>query len=556
MFVAAIGIICIVGLLTELHMEKRRKKALDNQLAEKDRELEAKLAEEKEFLHRDRQKMGTYMENISHQLKTPIAGTLLNLEVLLVTEEDEKRYQKLEDCVKKVQWMSDMTIVLLRLAQIDSGKIWMKRKKEKQDAISEFLYEEGAIPDFSDLESGQERFDDSNDENQLTERQDNKAEDNVEKQSKNQIIEKSKSAGDSRDQQEDEFNRQFIKEIQRSIRRAFIKMGLVVGAAVLAVVLCAVFILPKAVSKFYYDPNEVAGKYEEMITTRMELDLSVYSELFLPGNHRDQVNAVPRGYGEYDIVIPQTTNWTGRSTSVSGRLVRGKLTLYDNNILSRPIMQFYLPGDEDAWAAWEVDENGKETKMDTEARKQESIQYSKEEIAGYNDNDWYLAYVSINDIMDYKDFIEWFQKLSDQKELEWGALWCAVHTEDEDGYLVEPDIGFCPLPSGMSISWDREKYPYLSLLDNSDLIHVAEANDEETMQTHFISMLSYIRDHDEILSMMGQTTDSPNRYQDMIDYVKKNGLKIHGFAVSAKKKALLELYQEAMVSYIQTVPQN
>ena len=136
-FVAAIGIICIVGLLTELHMEKRRKKALDNQLEEKDRELEAKLAEEKEFLHRDRQKMGTYMENISHQLKTPIAGTLLNLEVLLVTEEDEKRYQKLEDCVKKVQWMFDMTIVLLRLAQIDSGKIWMKRKKENLTGLIE-----------------------------------------------------------------------------------------------------------------------------------------------------------------------------------------------------------------------------------------------------------------------------------------------------------------------------------------------------------------------------------------------------------------------------------
>lgn len=136
-FVAAIGILCIVGLLTELHMEKRRKKALDNQLVEKDRELEAKLAEEKEFLHRDRQKMGTYMENISHQLKTPIAGTLLNLEVLLVTEEDEKRYQKLEDCVKKVQWMSDMTIVLLRLAQIDSGKIWMKREKENLTGLIE-----------------------------------------------------------------------------------------------------------------------------------------------------------------------------------------------------------------------------------------------------------------------------------------------------------------------------------------------------------------------------------------------------------------------------------
>ena len=234
----------------------------------------------------------------------------------------------------------------------DSAKKQVEAEIEKQDAISEFLYEEGTIPDFSDLES-----------------------ENAGK------LENKKCLTGQQNDQEDELNSQFIKQIQRSIRRAFIKMGLAVGAAVLAVVLCAVFILPKAVSKFYYDPNEVAGKYEEMITTRMELDLSVYSELFLPGNHRDQVNAVPRGYGEYDIVIPQTTSWTGRSTSVSGRLVRGKLTLYDNNILSRPIMQFYLPGDEDAWAAWEVDENGKETKMDTEARKQESIQYSKEEIA-------------------------------------------------------------------------------------------------------------------------------------------------------------------------------
>lgn len=438
----------------------------------------------------------------------------------------------------------------------DSTKKQIEAEIEKQDAISEFLYEEGAIPDFSDLESGRDYFDDLNDKKQWTERQNSKTEDNVEKQSENRIIEKSKSAGDSRNQQEDEFNRQFIKEIQRFIRRAFIKMGLAVGVVVLAVVLCAVFILPKVVSKFYYDPNEVAGKYEEMTTTRMELDMSVYSELFLPGNHRDQVNAVSRGYGEYDIVIPQTSSWTGKFTSVSGRLVRGKLTLYDNNVLSRPIMQFYIPGDETAWEAWEVDENGKETKMDTEARKQASIQDSKEAIEAYNDNDWYLAYVSINDIMDYKDFIEWFQNLSDQKELEWGTLWCAVHTEDKDGYCVEPNIGFCPLPSGMSMSWDRETYPYLSLLDNSDSYDRVEANDEETMQTHVISMLSYIQDHDEILSMMGQTTDSPDRYQDMINYVKKNGLKIHGFAVSAKKKTLLELYKQDVVSYIQTTPQN
>lgn len=431
------------------------------------------------------------------------------------------------------------------------GKLDMEKKKqveaeiEKQDAISEFLYEEGDIPDFSDLENGEACFNNLDDKNQKAEWQDSKIDGNIEKRQ-----------GNLQSKREDDFNEQFMKEIRHSIRKAFIKMGTIVGAVVLIFVLCAVFILPKAVSKFYYDPNETAGAYEGMTTTRMSLDLSVYSELYLPGNYRDQVNAVSRGYGEYDIVIPQTYTWTGKFTSVSGRLVRGKLTLYDNNILSRPALMFYLPGDENAWEAWETDENGKETKVDTEARKQESIQYSKEEISGYNDNDWYTAYVSINELMDYKDFIDWFGKLSDKKDLEWGNLWCAVHTEEEDGYCGEPNIGFCPYASGSGMSWDKDKYPYLSLLDNADAYNEAEVTDADIMQTHFTSMLSYMQDHDDILSMMGQSTDYQEDYQNMIDYVKKNGLKIHGFAISTKKKTLLELYKEDVVSYIQTTPQN
>ena len=431
------------------------------------------------------------------------------------------------------------------------GKLDMEKKKqveaeiEKQDAISEFLYEEGDIPDFSDLENGEDCFNNLDDKNQKAEWQDSKIDGNIEKRQ-----------GNLQSKREDDCNEQFMKEIRHSIRKAFIKMGTIVGAVVLLFVLCAVFILPKAVSKLYYDPNEAAGAYEGMTTTRMSLDLSVYSELYLPGNYRDQVNAVSRGYGEYDIVIPQTYTWTGKFTSVSGRLVRGKLALYDNNILSRPALMFYLPGDENAWEAWETDENGKETKVDTEARKQESIQYSKEEISGYNDNDWYTAYVSINKLMDYKDFINWFEKISDKKDLEWGNLWCAVHTEEEDGYCGEPNIGFCPYASGSSMSWDKEKYPYLSLLDNADPYNEAEVTDADIMQTHFTSMLSYMQDHDDILSMMGQSTDYQEDYQNMIDYVKKNGLKIHGFAISTKKKTLLELYKEDVVSYIQTTPQN
>ena len=418
------------------------------------------------------------------------------------------------------------------------GKLEEDKKKEveaeieKQDAISEFLYQEGEIPGLEDLKEQEDT-----------------------EPAKNLIAasDTEKNAGTG---QNNDFDNRFVKEIRHSIRKAFIKMGVVTGAIVLAVILCAVFVLPRVVSAIYYDPNEVVGEYEDLVTTRMDLDLSVYSELFLPGNYRNQVSAVLRGYGEYDITIPQNMSWTGKFTSVSGRLVRGELTLYDKNILSRPSMQFYLPGDETAWEAWEVDENGKETKMDTEARKKESIQYSKEEIEGYNDNDWYTAFVSIEKIMEYKDFIEWFQNLSDSKNLEWGTLWCAVHTENEDGYCIEPNIGFCPFAAGMSMSWDKEKYPYLSLNDDWDSQEDVDETDEKIMQSHFISMLSYMREHKEILTMMDQAADDTDRYQEMIDYVKKNGLKIHGFAISAKKDTLLELYKEDVVSYIQTTPQN
>ena len=118
-------------------------------------------------------------------------------------------------------------------------------------------------------------------------------------------------------------NERFIKEIRKAVRRALLKTGIAVGCVILAVILGAVFIFPKVVSALFYDPNEVVGENSEntdIKTTRMSLDLSVYSELFLAGNRRDQVNAVDRGYGVYDITIPQTVSRNGKFTSVSGNL--------------------------------------------------------------------------------------------------------------------------------------------------------------------------------------------------------------------------------------------
>ena len=71
-------------------------------------------------------------------MKTPTAGMMLGLEYLQDTEADEQRQRRLWQCINQLERMSDMTASLLRLAQIDSGKIWMKKKKEN---LSELLNE-------------------------------------------------------------------------------------------------------------------------------------------------------------------------------------------------------------------------------------------------------------------------------------------------------------------------------------------------------------------------------------------------------------------------------
>ena len=48
-------------------------------------------------------------------------------------------------------------------------------------------------------------------------------------------------------------------------------------------------------------------------------------------------------------------------------------------------------------------------------------------------------------------------------------LWCAVYTSDEEGYMCNSGhLGMLINPSGSCLDWDRETYPYLCQLDNSD----------------------------------------------------------------------------------------
>ena len=137
-YVVMTVMLCLTGMAYDCY--RCRKNAVRaEKYAEQIREEErTRLQEEKDYVIKEREKMGAYMENIAHQLKTPTAGMMLGLEYLQDTEADEQRQRRLGQCINQLERMSDMTASLLRLAQIDSGKIWMKKKKEN---LSELLNE-------------------------------------------------------------------------------------------------------------------------------------------------------------------------------------------------------------------------------------------------------------------------------------------------------------------------------------------------------------------------------------------------------------------------------
>ena len=138
LYIVMTAILCLAGMAYDWHRSRKNVVRAEKYVEQIREEERVRLQEEKAYVIKEREKMGTYMENIAHQLKTPAAGMMLGLEYLQDTEADEQRQRRLGQCISQLERMSDMTASLLRLAQIDSGKIWMKKKKEN---LSELLYE-------------------------------------------------------------------------------------------------------------------------------------------------------------------------------------------------------------------------------------------------------------------------------------------------------------------------------------------------------------------------------------------------------------------------------
>lgn len=254
---------------------------------------------------------------------------------------------------------------------------------------------------------------------------------------------------------------QFTAQIQKTIRRAFIKLGVTVGAVVLVAVLAVLFVLPKAVDHLYYDPTESLEGVTpdgDWVQPRIHADLAVWTELFAPSDYRDNAVVEPLGYGKYDITISNTWGGNHTSNAVRGTLTRNRMTIYDPGAFNRDYAVFYVP------------ENTKKGERDW------SFQAAEEQM---DDDTLYTAYFTLSEPTDYETLEAWctehrlLDKLwfkvdgGDAPEF-WGGIGFSMDYPKGFRTLQYDEEKYPELGNVASLGWgsdpERAKTHFLSLL--------------------------------------------------------------------------------------------
>ena len=388
---------------------------------------------------------------------------------------------------------------------------------EKHEAISDYLYEESEIPDIN------EAFSEPN-------------ENTCGCNGSGCDPGPAGSITDSAQRAED-----FTAVVNRSIRRAFLKLGITVFAAAALLILFVQFILPGIVDNFYYDPTErVSQPTDSFIENRMSRDIGTYTELVMPETHRTDVTAESLGYGKYNISIHQNLSYTGFFSTATGEVTRGKLRLFNEDILRKPT------GNAFGWSQIDVDfKNGEyptksltelykitDERMKNDGEEGEimhgaagSPERSLETIKGLRDDMPYYAYVTFERMLDFSQV----EKIIDPAD------------KDDDFMITEPWLAVDTYPR--SNAPDGSSYGYITTLPKIGFIVQDQDNvseNEELQQKHFTDMLDYMAEQTDFLKMFDE---DPQTFADTSQLIKKNGLHIYGMGCTVSKSTMLKLME-------------
>lgn len=86
-------------------------------------------ARAKEKYYEDRQQdIQIFMENVAHQLKTPLAAVMVNLELIDGEDRQQDELHK-EKCIENIEHMKELLMLLLNSARLRVGKLHFNKKR-------------------------------------------------------------------------------------------------------------------------------------------------------------------------------------------------------------------------------------------------------------------------------------------------------------------------------------------------------------------------------------------------------------------------------------------
>ena len=334
-----------------------------------------------------------------------------------------------------------------------------------------------------------------------------------------------------------EESKAFTKKVKKQIRRAFLKAGLITAALVLGIVFFCMYALPKIIENSYYDPTErVGGSVKddngdiyEVPSNRLSIDISVYSELFLPGNFRQRAEASSLGYGNYSVNIHQNFSRTGVFRDTAGVIQKGKLTLYDPNLLKLPVANIF------------------ESKLIGVAFQTDEKQQLEEVTYGMQPGEQRYVYVSFDEPIPYAQAVEWC------KNNEVDAEWCAVCTGNE----VKTNVYYGARLTTNSViqGYPEDDYPYLSVYSVGLETSGFRYPPEDIMKQHLISLLSYCADNPKGMSLFYSSGDIDDLLQgcrESAEYIKEYGFSVYGVMFYGDVEQIESVFGLDGVSYMYT----
>lgn len=312
-----------------------------------------------------------------------------------------------------------------------------------------------------------------------------------------------------------------VKEIKKAINKKLVQVGVISALSVACFLLCLRFIVSPIMNKIYYNPLEKVDGY----SSRMDIDLEIFSELHFPGVSNVQVSYEPLGFGKYDINIRQQDYIDVDNVGYSAVLNKNQFQA-DNGFYKYLPMNVFTRGTSPFYQ-YPVD-------ADTE---------DMEKLKSLPDYIGAKVMVSFKEDLDVKEILDTLDGFDLDNN------WIGVRSFPLDEQSA-PLTGFVPNGTGLVFDeqyFDSEKYPYFDLgwvdFDKGKIT-------PEILETHFESMLRYMADNEDFVKTDVMFKGCDSFYKEALEYIKSNGIKSYGVVVSGKPSEILKLRQHPMVEQI------